>query len=101
MTIHQNPRDKQPPHTGKVENDTNKLGEQDPTQINQGKRTPKAAVTASRMWAAATSRNRGEGQRGATTDRGGYLGWEPVCADHAVVVRSPFRCRIPCSGGAQ
>ena len=39
MTIHQNPRDKQPPHTGKVEDDTNKLGEQDPTQINQGKRT--------------------------------------------------------------
>lgn len=42
MTIHQNPRDKQPPHTGKVENDTNKLGEQDPTQINQGKRTPES-----------------------------------------------------------
>ena len=36
----QNPRDKQPPHTGKVENDTNKMGEQDATQLNQGKRTP-------------------------------------------------------------
>lgn len=42
MTIHQNPHDKQPPHTGKVENDTNKLGEQDPAQLNQGKRTPES-----------------------------------------------------------
>ncbi len=36
----QNPRDKQTGHTGKVENDSNKMGEQDPTQLNQGKRTP-------------------------------------------------------------
>lgn len=36
----QNPRDKQTGRTGKVENDTNKMGEQDPTQLNQGKRTP-------------------------------------------------------------
>lgn len=28
------------PDTGKVENDTNKLGEQEPTQLNQGQRTP-------------------------------------------------------------
>lgn len=40
MTSKQNLRDKQEPHTHKVENDTNKLGEQDPTQLNQGKRTP-------------------------------------------------------------
>lgn len=40
MTSHQNPRDKQAPHTGKVENDNNKLGEQAPTQLNQGQRTP-------------------------------------------------------------
>jgi hypothetical protein len=39
MTSKQNPRDKQAPHTGKVENDTNKLGEQEPTQLNQGQRT--------------------------------------------------------------
>ena len=39
MTSKQNPRDKQEPQTGKVENDTNKLGEQEPTQLNQGKRT--------------------------------------------------------------
>ena len=36
----QNPRDKQTGHTGKVENDTNKMGEKDATQLNQGKRTP-------------------------------------------------------------
>ena len=40
MATKQNPRDKQEPHTGKVENDTNKLGEQEPTQLNQGHRTP-------------------------------------------------------------
>lgn len=37
-----NPHDKQEPHTRKVENDTNKQGEQDPTQLNQGKRTPES-----------------------------------------------------------
>lgn len=44
MTIHhhQNPRDKQEPHTGKVENDTNKVGEQEPTQLHQGHRTPES-----------------------------------------------------------
>lgn len=40
MTNKQNQRDKQAPHTGKVDNDTNKLGEQAPTQLNQGQRTP-------------------------------------------------------------
>lgn len=39
MTYRQNPRDEQTPKTGKIVNDTNKLGEQDPTQLNQGKRT--------------------------------------------------------------
>ena len=40
MTYKQNPRDEQVPKTGNVENDSNKLGEQDATQLNQGKRTP-------------------------------------------------------------
>jgi len=39
MTYQQNPRDAQAPKTGKIKNDTNKLGEQEPTQLNQGKRT--------------------------------------------------------------
>jgi len=42
MTKNQNPSDKQEPHTRKVENDTNKVGEQDVTQLNQGKRTPES-----------------------------------------------------------
>lgn len=42
MTKHQNPRDKQAPQSGKVENDSNKLGEQNPTQKNEGKRTPES-----------------------------------------------------------
>jgi len=40
MTCQKNPRDAQAPKTGKIENDTNKLGGQEPTQLNQGKRTP-------------------------------------------------------------
>lgn len=40
MTHNLDPHDKQEPHTHKVENDTNKLCEQDPTQLNQGQRTP-------------------------------------------------------------
>lgn len=42
MPHHSNPRDKQEPHTGKVENDANKQGDKDATQLNQGKRTPES-----------------------------------------------------------
>jgi len=42
MTKNLNPADKQAPHTGKVENDHNKSGEQDSTQLNQGHRTPES-----------------------------------------------------------
>ena len=38
----QNPRDEQAPQSGKVENDSNKLGEQVPTQKNEGRRTPES-----------------------------------------------------------
>ena len=34
-----NPQDKQAGHTGKVENDTNKQGEEKATQTNEGRRT--------------------------------------------------------------
>jgi hypothetical protein len=40
MSKRQNPRDKQAALSGKVENDFNKLGEQKPTQKNEGRRTP-------------------------------------------------------------
>ena len=42
MTDKSNPRDKQTPQSGKVDTDTNKMGGQDPTQLNQGKRTPES-----------------------------------------------------------
>lgn len=42
MTSKQDPKDKQTPHTGKVENDTNKQGGQAPTQKNEGRRTPES-----------------------------------------------------------
>lgn len=40
MSHKQNPHDEQPPKIGKVENDTNKMGGKDATQLNQGQRTP-------------------------------------------------------------
>ncbi|HWI83505.1 hypothetical protein [Ramlibacter sp.] len=40
MAKRPNPRDKQAGQSGKVENDTNKLGETRPTQKNEGRRTP-------------------------------------------------------------
>ena len=42
MPKSQNPQDKQAPLSGKVENDFNRMGEQRPTQKNEGKRTPKS-----------------------------------------------------------
>ena len=42
MTKHQSPADQQQPHARKVENDHNKMGEQDATQLNQGHRTPES-----------------------------------------------------------
>lgn len=42
MTNVQNPKDRQAPHTGKVDNDTNKLGQHQATQLNQGHRTPES-----------------------------------------------------------
>lgn len=42
MTKHHSPIDKQEPHTGKVANDSNKMGEQEATPLNQGHRTPES-----------------------------------------------------------
>ena len=42
MSKKQSPQDKQEPKTGKVENDHNKVGEQEPTARNEGHRTPKS-----------------------------------------------------------
>jgi hypothetical protein len=64
MTSKQNPRDKQPAHTGKVENDANKQGEQDATQLNQGKRTPESR---SDRESQIGSGNQSQARRGATS----------------------------------
>jgi hypothetical protein len=40
MSKKHNARDEQAPHTGKVANDHNKVGEQAVTQKNEAKRTP-------------------------------------------------------------
>lgn len=40
MSHKQTQHDEQTPQTGKVENDTNKMGGKDATQLNQGQRTP-------------------------------------------------------------
>ena len=37
-----NPADHQPAHTPKLANDHNKVGRQEPTQTNQGQRTPQS-----------------------------------------------------------
>jgi hypothetical protein len=42
MSKKQNARDKQAARSGKVENDTNKMGETAPTQKNEGRRTPES-----------------------------------------------------------
>jgi hypothetical protein len=60
----QNPRDKQPGETGKVANDANKLGEQEPTQKNQGKRTPESR---SDRESQIGSSNQSQARRGATS----------------------------------
>lgn len=38
----QSGQDKQAPQSGKVENDTNKRGKAQATQVNEGRRTPKS-----------------------------------------------------------
>jgi hypothetical protein len=60
----QNPRDKQPGQTGKVENDSNKMGEQEPTQKNQGKRTP---LSRSDRESQVGGSNQSQARRGTTT----------------------------------
>lgn len=42
MSKKQNPQDTQEPGTGKVANDHNKVGETEPTQKNEGERTPRS-----------------------------------------------------------
>jgi hypothetical protein len=49
MPTHQNPRDKPLPHTGKVQNDTSKMGEQHATPLNANRQLTALYPFASRM----------------------------------------------------
>jgi hypothetical protein len=62
MAKRQNPRDKQAALSGKVENDTNKLGDSKPTQKNEGRRTP---LSRHDREAHAGSQNQIQARRGA------------------------------------
>jgi hypothetical protein len=55
------PADKQAPHSGKVENDFNKVGDQAPTQKNEGRRTP---ASRSDRDSQVGSHNQGQERRG-------------------------------------
>jgi hypothetical protein len=63
-----NPRDKQAALSGKVENDTNKLGEQKPTQKNEGRRTPESRHDRESQIG---SQNQSRARRGNTGHGGG------------------------------
>lgn len=72
MNVDMNPADKQAPHSGKVENDHNKQGEQAPTQKNEGRRTPESrhdrqttAGTHNVVQARTGGKGGGRGPRGA------------------------------------
>lgn len=50
-------------HGGKIENDHDQKGEQEPTQKNESQRTSKADMSARRTWVTASSCNRAVAQR--------------------------------------
>ncbi|MBA2960567.1 hypothetical protein GON04_00445 [Ramlibacter sp. MAH-25] len=67
-----NPADHQLPHTPKLGNDHNKVGNQEPTQTNQGQRTPQSrherealAGSHNEVQARTGGRGTGRGPRGA------------------------------------
>lgn len=67
-----NPADHQVPHTGKVANDHNKAGAQEPTQTHQAQRTPESrherearVGTHNQVEASTGGKGTGRGPRGA------------------------------------
>ena len=64
MPKKQNPVDKQEPGTGKVANDSNKQGEQEPTQIHESQRTPESRGDRDNHLG---SHNQNQARRGNTT----------------------------------
>ncbi|HEY8359831.1 MAG TPA: hypothetical protein VIL30_20440 [Ramlibacter sp.] len=73
---HPHPEDQQAPQSGKNENDTNKQGQEPPTQKNEGRRTPdsrhdrEAQVGGTNQHQVRTG-NSGQGDRGGPNSRTG------------------------------
>jgi hypothetical protein len=71
------PQDKQPAMTGKNENDTNKMGNQAPTQKNEGKRTPESRSDREDHIGGQSNQNQlrtgraGQGEKGGPNSRTG------------------------------
>jgi hypothetical protein len=66
-----NPQDEQVPHSGKVENDTNKLGNQAPTQKNEGRRTPESRHDRESHIGGKSNQNQVRTGRAGQGDKGG------------------------------
>ncbi len=70
-------QDKQPAMTGKNENDTNKMGNQAPTQKNEGRRTPESRHDREDHIGGRSNQNQlrtgraGQGERGGPNSRTG------------------------------
>lgn len=64
---HPHPQDKQAPQSGKVENDTNKQGNQKPTQSNEGQRTPQSRHDREAQIGNNQSKMRGGSPQGSNT----------------------------------
>lgn len=72
-------QDRQEPHSPKVGNDRNKLGETRPTQTNQGRRTPQSRHDRqSNNGSMNVVQARTGGKGGGRGTRGGNVGGKPV-----------------------
>jgi hypothetical protein len=61
------PQDQQAAHTGKVANDTNKMGNERPTQKNEGQRTPESRHDREAQIGNNQSKMRGGSPQGSNT----------------------------------
>lgn len=71
------PQDRQAPQSGKVENDSNKQGNQAPTQKNEGRRTPQSRNDRETNIGGSSNQNQlrtgraGQGEKGGPNSRTG------------------------------
>jgi hypothetical protein len=65
------PQDEQTPRSGKVENDTNKQGNEAPTQKNEGRRTPQSRHDREDHIGGSSNQNQVRTGRAGQGDKGG------------------------------